>query len=108
MLNSRQKLPPADASADGAFLSGDLSMTNDIRAVLRPARLPLPRLPERRSACADLRHFCEPLPISCTIRFPTAAGRARFRDPSCVRSGACFIRSVSGIQTAFPQPAFLM
>jgi hypothetical protein len=50
--------------------SGDLSGINDIRAVLRPARLPLPRWSERRRTRSDLRRFCSPFADLLCDRYP--------------------------------------
>jgi hypothetical protein len=64
MQNLLRKRWSTGASAHSAFSLEDLpealTCTNDIRAALRPTRPPLPRRPERRRACSDLRHFCEP------------------------------------------------
>jgi hypothetical protein len=58
MLNSLRKLPPAEASA---LPTAPLYLTesNDIRSALRPAHPSLPHWPECRSACSDLRLFCD-------------------------------------------------
>jgi hypothetical protein len=71
VLNSLRQLPTSGGGhAPVPLPSDDLSGINDIRAVLRPARLPLPRWPERRRSISDLRRFCEPFADLLCDTFP--------------------------------------